>query len=547
MEPRNYRMVVSTAQDFVTTSAEADRQLHYWLGTMKRYDTSALDEGRNEIGEGVTLDHDASAGRHGSYSRWRLRENRPDNQGTWQSTLVVRSDNGKDSQRTWLQVDIEHHPSDAQLRPTRANTPGIARLLLDSLRARDGLADVTSDPRFIEPDDVEEVIEELCDQDRRLPLIVASVPYGKKADTWTDEVVVPAFRNLPGLAVMYVLTPEAQTLFNTKLDYHPVFGGGIRTYLPGVDPAWQPDAQRHPVMSRTKIETSPRRAAAILASLPQRQALRLSLPAPLDTLPVQRTRPRPAGHDSGLTDLRAENRTLGNMLAEAEQRENANADLLRDLRQQLQIAEELEFDQAAENQDLYARLKHAERQVRALQIQLGKAGRNTHALTAAPADAPTTFAKILDRMGEFSHLRFTGDKRKTRDLDAQSIGNWGEVAWDALCALDTYAAASAAGTAGGDFRYWCAHLPDDCEYPFPAGKVKMKESKTVGNRDDWRRERTFPVPEAVDPSRKLFMEAHLRIGGGNTVSPRLYFYDDGPNTGLVYVGYLGPHPTNTKT
>jgi hypothetical protein len=75
----------------------------------------------------------------------------------------------------------------------------------------------------------------------------------------------------------------------------------------------------------------------------------------------------------------------------------------------------------------------------------------------------------------------------------------------------------------------------------------MKESKTVGNRDDWRRERTFPVPEAVDPSRKLFMEAHLRIGGGNTVSPRLYFYDDGPNTGLVYVGYLGPHPTNTKT
>ncbi len=108
MEPRNYRMVVSTAQDFVTTSAEADRQLHHWLGQMKRYDTSALDKGRNEIAEGVTLDHDAAAGRHGSYSRWRLRENRPDNQGTWQSTVVVRSDNGKDSRRTWLQVDIEH-------------------------------------------------------------------------------------------------------------------------------------------------------------------------------------------------------------------------------------------------------------------------------------------------------------------------------------------------------------------------------------------------------------------------------------------------------
>jgi hypothetical protein len=237
------------------------------------------------------------------------------------------------------------------------------------------------------------------------------------------------------------------------------------------------------------------------------------------------------------------------MLDEAEQRENAFADVLRDLRQQLQIAEELEFDQAAENQDLYSKLKHAERQVRVLQIRLEKAGQYdlAHAPVEEPADCPATFAKLLDRMGEFRHLRFTGNRKITRELDAQCIGNWVEVAWDALHALNAYAPASAAGTAGGDFRYWCAHLPDDCQHPFPAGKVKMKESKTVGSREDWRRERTFPVPEAVDPSRKLFMEAHLRIGGGNMVAPRLYFHDDGPNTGLVYVGYLGPHPTNTKT
>ncbi|MFF9025892.1 hypothetical protein [Streptomyces eurythermus] len=549
MEPRNYRMVVSTAQDYVTTSAEADRQLHRWLGEIKNLDTSALDKGRNEIAEGVTLDHDAAAGRHGSYSRWRLRETRPKNQGTWQSTLVVRSDNGEADRRTWVQVDIEHHPASPSLPPKRANTPGIARLLLDALPAQDGLADVTTEPKFIEPDDVEEVIEELCDQDRRLPIVVASVPYGQDPEVWTQKVVEPAYRHLTGLAVMYVLRPDAQTLFNTTLDYHPVFGGGIRTYLPGVDPAWQPDAQRHLVMSRTTIEANPRRAAAILAALPQRLALRLPLPAPLDTLPVQRTRPRPAAHGSGLDELRAENETLTKMLTEAEQRENANADVLRDLRQQLQIAEVQEFDQAAENQDLYAKLKHAERQVRALQIRLERAGQYdlAHAPVDAPTDVPTSFAQILERMGEFTNLRFTGDKRRTRELDAQSIGNWVEVAWDALCALDDYAAASAAGTAGGDFRYWCANLPDDCEHPFPAGKVKMKESKTVGNRDDWRRERTFPVPESVDPSKKLFMEAHLRIGGGNMVSPRLYFYDTGASTGLVYVGYLGPHLTNTQT
>jgi hypothetical protein len=548
MEPRNYRMVVSTAQDFVTASAESHRQLLHWLGEIKNYDISGLDQGRNELAEGVTLDHDASAGRHGSYSRWRLRETRPHKQGTWQSTLVVRSGDRNDDRRTWLQVDIEHHPVSPDIRPTRANTPGIARLLLDALETQDGLSDVGTVPKFIEPEDVEEVIEELCDENRRLPIVVASVPYKQDTEAWTEKVVEPAFRPLHGLAVMYVLRPEAQTLFNATLEYHPVFGGGVRTYLPGVDPAWQPDAQRHLVMSRTTIAANPKRAGSILASRPQQLALRLPLPAPLDSLPVQRTRPRPASH-AGLDELRTENKTLTKMLAEAEQREDAHGDVLRDLRQQLQIAEELEFDQAAENQDLYAKLKAAERQIRALQVRLEKAGQYdlAHAPVDAPADQPSTFAEILDRMGEFTHLRFTGNRKITKELDAQSVGNWVEVAWDALRALDEYAAASAAGTACGDFRYWCTHLPEDCENPFPAGKVKMKESKTVGNRDDWRRERTFPVPKAVDQSEKLFMEAHLRIGGGNTVAPRLYFYDDGPNTGLVYVGYLGPHPTNTKT
>lgn len=96
-------------------------------------------------------------------------------------------------------------------------------------------------------------------------------------------------------------------------------------------------------------------------------------------------------------------------------------------------------------------------------------------------------------------------------------------------------------------HHWCDNLPDDCENPFPSGKVKMKESETVGNNTDWRRQRTFPVPKSVAKEAKLFMQAHLRIGGGNTVSPRLYFHDDGPDTGLVYVGYIGPRPDNTQT
>ncbi|MFD8258578.1 hypothetical protein ACFV19_06415 [Streptomyces griseoluteus] len=540
-------MVVSTTQDFATASAEADRQLHHWL-SMKRYDTSALDEGRNELAQGVTLDHDVAAGRHGSYSRWRLRENHNTGQGAWQSTLVVRSDDRHESRRTWLQVDIEHQPAPGR-QPIRANTPGIAKLLLDALPAQDGLADVGTVPKYIEQADVEEVIEELCEQDRRLPIIVASVPHSADLRNWTKKVVEPVFGHLSGLAIMYVLRSEAQQSFNTILGYHPVFGGGIRTYLPGVDPAWQPDAQRHPVMSRTTIETNVRRAAAIIASLPQRLALSHPLPEPLDTLPFQRSRPSQPGGLSTLEDLRKELAQVDAQRQEAEQREEAKNQEIRDFRLRIKQADDRDFEQIVENDQLYRDFKDAHRKIRFLQRKLEESG--LYALAHKPppeaVNQPLTFADILKRMDEFKHLQFTGNPKKAKDLDAQCIVNWVSVAWDALSTLNDYAAASAAGSAGGDFRHWCDHLPDDCENKFPSAKVKMKESETVGNNAKWRRQRTFPVPQSVNADGKLFMQAHLRIGGGNTISPRLYFHDDGSGTGFVYVGYIGEHPDNTQT
>lgn len=547
MEPRSYRMVVSTSQDYVAASANAERQMYDWL-TGKRYDTSALDEGRNEIAVGVTLDHDETSGQQGAYKRWRLRETRPGNGGTWQSTLVVRADHREDERRTWVQLDVEHRPPSPDQFPTRARRPGIAKPLLDSLAAQDGLAAVTASPFFIEPADVPEVVEELCDEDRRLPIVVATVPYGQDTTKWTERVVEKAFDDLWGLAILYVLTPEAQLAFNTELEYHPVFGGGIRTYLPGIDLAWKPDAERHPVMGRPTVEANPRRAAAVLASLPQRLALRQPLPAPLDTLPVQRTRPRPTVRGTEIEKLRADNETLNAMLGEAEQTEAIRADEISGLRTELKLTERREDELRGENEELEAELRTLRSRVRALQVSLEKVGRYelAHAPSEEPGSRPTSFAELLGRFSEFRHLDFTGNDRYTRDLDDQSVSNWVETAWDALLALQDYAKASASGTAGGDFRSWCSRPPTEA-YPFSAGKVKMKESDTVGNRGAWRRERTFPVPLTVDPSGEVYMEAHIRIGGGNTVSPRLHFYDDGAGTGRVYVGYIGPHLTNTKT
>ncbi|MGW1927226.1 hypothetical protein ACWCQ0_51995, partial [Streptomyces massasporeus] len=95
-----------------------------------------------------------------------------------------------------MQVDIEHQPATASEFPTPANTPGIARSLLDALEARDGQADVTTAPSFVEDDgDVDDLLEELCDVNRRMPVVIATVPYGKNPDKWSRTVVEPLFRN----------------------------------------------------------------------------------------------------------------------------------------------------------------------------------------------------------------------------------------------------------------------------------------------------------------------------------------------------------------
>ncbi|MFF7216660.1 hypothetical protein ACFZAU_40065 [Streptomyces sp. NPDC008238] len=548
MEPRGYRMVVSTELNYVKACGIAERHLLEWIRD-KGYDPSGLDEGRTEIASHATLDRDSEGGRKGAYSRWRMRETPSASSGTWQSTLIVRSGLEGDEARTWVQVDIEHQPAREGDVPKRANTPNIVRSLLDSLEARDAHADVAAAPVFIEAEDVDDAIEELCDSNRRMPVVIATVPYGKDPDDWSQTVVEPLFRYLHGLAVLYVLTPEAQAKFNAALEYHPVFGGGVRTYLPGLDPAWKPDAQRHPVMSRRTIEADLRRAAATLAALPQRLSSRQPLPAALLGIPRQRTRPRPISDGTDVSKLRSDKAALTALLDEAERAEALRVDEINDLYAELAKAEQASDELRGENEELYDKVQESHRLIRFLREQLQEAGQFTFAHTpvvAADISYPTTFSELLDRLDELPGISFTGNRKITRSLDSQSVDNWLYVAWDGLLALDYFARLSVEGATSGDFLSWCKSDASSA-FPFPAAKVAMRESDTVARNAKLRGERMLPVPETVDADRRVFMQAHLKIGGGNTIAPRLHFYDDCPRSGKVYVGYLGPHLRNTLT
>ena len=125
---------------------------------------------------------------------------------------------------------------------------------------------------------------------------------------------------------------------------------------------------------------------------------------------------------------------------------------------------------------------------------------------------------------------------------------WVRSSWETFQALEAYAAAQAANGFAGDFKTWCESPPSG-ECAIPAGKVVRDESETVRNNARWHREREFPVPPGICASGRVFMGAHVRIGAsaGGQISPRLYFHDGTGQTGLIYVGYLGRHLTNTRT
>lgn len=366
MDARRYRMVVISGLDYVSTGAQVDDRLRAWLrDPPKGYDIDAFAEGRNEIARGVTLDHDSATGTAGAYGRWRLRETAPD--GTWQTTLVIRQ---AEKRPTWVQLDVEHLPDDPDAQPVAAKTPRLAGSLLEVLQARDGLADVTRMPQVVEAEDVDSVIDELCDDERRLPIIMATAPNGADFDAWLDGTLDPLVRPLAGLAILYVLAPGADSRFNRHMEYHRVFGGGIRTFLPGVDPAWAADGQRHRVMSHRVVTENPARARRLLAQLPQSLATRVPLPPDLDAVPVLRTRTKESTGTSELERLRDENHALFEILEEAGREQRVRADEIRDLKHELQRAKQDENTLIAEYDEQYRELHETRAQLVLVQKRL---------------------------------------------------------------------------------------------------------------------------------------------------------------------------------
>ena len=54
--------------------------------------------------------------------------------------------------------------------------------------------------------------------------------------------------------------------------------------------------------------------------------------------------------------------------------------------------------------------------------------------------------------------------------------------------------------------------------------------------------RVFPVDPAVSVQERISMQAHLKVSLKGKDSVRIFFHDDTEGeTGLVHVGFIGPH------
>lgn len=536
----SFRTAFETKSSHSDAAIRVQEQLRTWLKS-KGLDVGQFDSGSAGVGPRSAVRYIKTNDAAG----WQLRERR-ESGTTWLTTVAVTPPRNR-SHGAWVAIQVEARAPEGVGIP-RVAPPRLVRLILDALDAHDGDAALRSAPIVVTASDVDDLLEVVCDEHRRLPTVVATCPADVAFESWRERID-QLTRGLPGIASVYLIDPSASVVFNQGIGRtHWIGPGAVRTYLPGVDPAIEEDAVRHRVIGRRRIDLDPRHAARVLETLPRqlagnsippvaRRSLTLSI---RDFAPTQGEMGK---FDNELAHAKNEIELLNNILALADENErHGHLELGRQQSYLLDLAVELEV--ARDELESLAATN------RALRLRLVDAGRHSEAYQPVETVQwlPKTFGEILDRLEDLQPaVVFTGDRAKTLDLDIHPQNStWAQVAWQGLLALHDYVMAKQEGRFDRDFKFWCESPPEDGR-AISAGRVARDESSTVSSNKKMARSRTLPVPTSVDPSAKIFMGAHIRLGNSSTIAPRLHFHDGAAKQQVVYVGYIGPHLINTMT
>ncbi|MDX3165933.1 hypothetical protein PV516_19285 [Streptomyces scabiei] len=275
-------------------------------------------------------------------------------------------------------------------------------------------------------------------------------------------------------------------------------------------------------------------------------------PGPLRLVGRAALRPVPAPRTVASDDLQTEVAVLTELLEVAsDQLEEAEQSVRRAEEANTALTDRLQAAQAARDAELedhlgtLGELQRARAEADALRVVLLRHGRFAEVAAAAEAPfcLPTSFAQLWERLDTFVHVRVMADRRIALALDEQSEArNWAAKAWSGLAALESYAEHRKDGFAGG-FHQFCRNPPTGARV-YPVSQVAMTE--TSATMAAYGHERIFPALDGAHAE----MQSHLKLAPRGNVCPRVHFLDDVAGkgaSGLVVVGYLGPHLRNKRT
>lgn len=376
---------------------------------------------------------------------------------------------------------------------------------------------------------IDALLESLNSDDRTLPYIVFSEPSAAFMYDWRGLAEKTA-RRAAGIANVVTLDSAAVTAFKNALGELAVWGGGVRTYLP-VALADSLSYQHRYIPVRHILNVSSNRIVDRLVYAVAQLSTRRRLPDVFS---------KPAGSEPAL-------------------------DLTDELERQLQLVEHLEHQLALERED-------AEQSQRELARSQGHLARlrdwfsERSQLDVYYGAMSTTSTGMPDEVEAVSEAFIAGQAYLAADLaipDSAGVDHlrldtapnavaWGNTTWRGLRSLAAYVRDKRDG-AVGDFWTWCeAGRPES--WPATKKKLAMVESESVDNsksNSKFKQARMFEVDTRVDPSGRTYMESHLKIAeGGGDLAPRVYFLDDtAGSTGMVHIGFVGPHDLvpNTKS
>jgi hypothetical protein len=268
-----YRTLFSVDEDANEVLDRSIREFRRWLGSKpnRQYDGDAL-----EFSVPERFDADAAA--------LLLREEQPDGSravratltevnhvGRWTTRLTAAASPGR-TPWVWIDVDGPAVRPDGSGRRQWTSTPNLAKAMLSESVALDGTAELGVRPLRAFDDDVDRIIDMVCDPERRGLLFLAGSEDGIALETWIDKVS-SVLRDTTGLAAGYVLDPAAtRSLMAALGPTHAVSPGTIRTYRPGADPASELDGRRHRILGRDRLENDEERFLRTLLGWRAREA-----------------------------------------------------------------------------------------------------------------------------------------------------------------------------------------------------------------------------------------------------------------------------------